>query len=187
MPTNIIDTLIMIIADQNGGKSNQMRTIFGEFELYHFYNGYPAASKIARKYYVRPDIDLFLRLTSWHERNETYSDVKHDLQNGYSNTRRRYKVLIPAQVTATATLIGGEDLFIQLFSDFEIRRGFALWLDPDRLSRRQFGISQNLATFMSTRRHVSALSIDSLAAHPSAAPSTNSINARLLTDLLFRV
>jgi hypothetical protein len=186
MPTRKIDTLVMIIADQNGGKSNQMRTIFEEFELYHFYGGYPTAANIARKYHVHPDIDLFLRLASWHERNETYSDVKYDLENGYSELRRRYKVLIPAQVTPTASLISGEDLFIQLFADFEIRRGFAVWLDPDRSSRRQFGISQKFATFMSTRRHVSALSIDGLAAHPSAAPSRNSINARLLTDLLFR-
>src|SRR5271169_4247220 len=35
--------------------------------------------------------------------------------------RRRYKVLAPAQVTATDSLIGGEDLFIQLFVYAPIR------------------------------------------------------------------
>ena len=187
MPTKKIDTLVMIIADQNGGKSNQMRSIFEEFELHHFYGGYPSSPNIARRYYIHPDMDLFLRLASWHERNETYADAKNDLENGYSDPRRRYKVLVPAQVTATAHLISGEELFIQLFSDFDIRRGFAVWLDPDRSSRRSFGISPTLAAFMSTRRHVSALAIDSLAAHPSAAPTPNSINARLLADMLFRV
>ncbi len=182
-----IDTLVMIIADQNGGKSNQMRSIFEEFELHHVYNGYPRQSNIARKYYVHPDIDLFLRLSSWHEKDETYTDVKDDLKNGYSEIRRRYKVFVPAQVTATANLVGGEELFIKLFSDFDIRRGFAVWLDPDRSQRRSFAISRQLARFMSTRRHVSAFAIDSHSAHPSASPTTNSINARLLADLLFRV
>jgi hypothetical protein len=101
--------------------------------------------------------------------------------------RRRYKVLVPAQVTHTDNLVSGEDLFINLFSDFEIRRGFAVWLSPDRSNRRPFSISKNMAAFMSTRRYVSALAIDGLAAHPSAAPTTNSINARLIADLLFRV
>jgi hypothetical protein len=187
MPTRKIDTLVMIIADQNGGKSNQMRSVFEEFELHHFYGGYPASPNIARKYYVHPDMDLFLRLASWHEKGETYTDVKNDLANGYTEIRRRYKVLVPAQATASGKLISGEDLFIQLFSDFDIRRGFAVWLDPDRSNQRPFGISPKMATFMSTRRHASALAIDSLAAHPSAAPVTNSINARLLADLLFRV
>jgi hypothetical protein len=177
----------MIIADRNGGKSNQMRSIFEEFELCHFYGGYPASNKIARKYYVHPDIDLFLRLSSWHEKHESYADVKSDIQNGYSDVRRRYKVLVPVQVTPTDNLVGGEDLFIQLFSDFQIRRGFAVWLNPNRSTRQRFQISPNMAAFMSTRRHVSALAIDSLAAHPSAAPTTNSINARLLADLLFRM
>lgn len=187
MSTTKIDTLVMIIADQNGGKSNQMRSIFEEFELHHFYGGYPAPNMIARKYYVHPDMDLLLRLASWHEKNDRYADVKCDIKNGYSDMRRRYKVLVPAQVTPTGNLIGGEDLFIQLFSDFVIRRGFAVWLSPDREGRQPFSISQKMAAFMSTRRYVSALAIDSLAAHPSAAPTTNSINARLLTDLLFRV
>jgi hypothetical protein len=187
MPTTKIDTLVMIIADQQGGKSNQMRSIFEEFELHNFYNGYSIHNNIARKYYVHPDMDLYLHLSSWHERDESYMDVKKDIENGYSDVRRRYKVLVPAQVIPTANLIGGEDLFIKLFSDFEIRRGFAVWLSPDVLHRQTFGISPAMAAFMSTRRYVSALAIDSLAAHPSAAPTTNSINARLLVDLLFRV
>ena len=187
MSTTKIDTLVMIIADQNGGKSNQMRSIFEEFELHHFYGGYPTPNMIARKYYVHPDIDLFLRLSSWHEKNEGYVEVKSDIKNGYSDMRRRYKVLVPAQITPTHNLIGGEDLFIQLFSDFEIRRGFAVWLSPDQSGRQPFGLSPKMAAFMSTRRYVSALAIDSLAAHPSAAPTTNSINSRLLADLLFRV
>jgi hypothetical protein len=39
MPTTKIDTLVMLIADQNGGKSNQMRSIFEDFELHNFYGG----------------------------------------------------------------------------------------------------------------------------------------------------
>ena len=187
MSTTRIDTLVMVIADQNGGKSNQMRSLFEEFELHHVYGGYPTARNIRHKYYVHPDIDLFLRLSSWHEKNESYSDVKNDIDSGYSEMRRRYKVLVPAQVTPTDTLVGGEDLFIQLFADFEIRRGFAVWLSPDRSKRNNFEISPAMVAFMSPRRHVSALAIDSLAAHPSAAPATNSINARLLADLLFRI
>jgi len=187
MSTTLIDTLVMVIADQNGGKSNQMRSIFEEFELHNFYGGYPTSNNIARKYPVHPDIDLYLRLSSWHEKSENYATVKSDIKNGYSDLKRRYKVLVPAQVTPTNNLIGGEDLFIQLFSDFEIRRGFAVWLSPDRSQRQAFGISPKMAEFMSTRRFVSALSIDGLAAHPSAAPTTNSVNARLLSDLLFRV
>jgi hypothetical protein len=187
MSTTKIDTLVMVIADQNGGKSNQMRSIFEEFELHHFYGGYPTSNSIARKYYVHPDMDLFLRLSSWHEKNESYSDVKNDIKNGDSEMTRRYKVLVPAQVTPTKKLVGGEDLFIQLFVDFQIRRGFAVWLSPDRSGRPTFCISPAMAAFMSSHRHVSALAIDSLAAHPSAAPLKNSINARLLADLLFRV
>jgi len=187
MSTTKIDTLVMIIADQNGGKSNQMRSIFEEFELHHFYGGYPTSNMIARKYDVHPDMDLFIRLSSWHERGEDYATVKEDISNGYSELRRRYKVLVPAQVTPTANLVSGEDLFIQLFSDFDIRRGFAVWLSPDRSARQPFQISPKMASFMSSRRYVSVLAIDSLAAHPSAAPVTNSVNARLLADLLFRV
>jgi len=187
MSTTKIDTLVMVISDQNGGKSNQMRSIFEEFELHHVYGGYPNPNNIARKYYVHPDMDLFMRLSSWHEKDETYTDVKNDIKSGYSEMRRRYKVLVPAQVTQTKNLMGGEDLFIKLFADFEIRRGFAVWLSPDRSARQTFGISPLMAAFMSSHRHVSALAIDSLAAHPSAAPATNSINARLLADLLFRI
>lgn len=187
MTTTKIDTLVMVIADQNGGKSNQMRSIFEEFELHHFYNGYPTSNNIARKYRVHPDMDLFLRLSSWHEKGDNYTDVKSDIKNGYSEMMRRYKVFVPAQVTATENLVGGEDLFIQLFADFDIRRGFAVWLSPDRSNRQTFAISPQMVAFMSTRRHVSALAIDSLAAHPSADPATNSVNARLLADLLFRI
>jgi hypothetical protein len=185
--TNKIDTLVMIIADQNGGKSNQMRSLFEEFELHHCYNGYPRQANIARKYYVHPDMDLFMRLASWHEKNQDYAVVKRELRNGYLDIRRRYKVFVPAQVTPTSKLIGGEDLFMQLFTDFDIRRGFAVWLDPDRSSRRLFGLSARFAAFMSTRRHVSSLAIDSLAAHPSPSPATHSVNARLLADFLFRI
>jgi hypothetical protein len=187
MSTEKIDTLVMVIADKEGGKSNLIRAIFEEFELRHFYDGYPKAARIRRKYHVHPDIDLFVRVSSWHERKESYSDVKNDLRNGYTKLRRRYKVLVPAQVTSTKKLIGGEDLFIQLFSDFEIRRGFAVWLSPDRWKRQTFEISQKMARFMSRHRYVSALAIDSHALHPKIAPATNSINARLLADLLFKL
>jgi hypothetical protein len=182
-----IDTLVMIIAEQNGGKSNQMRSILREFELRHFYKGYPKAKNISRKYFVRPDIDLFICLSSWHERDKSYPDVKRDINKGFSDLRRRYKVFIPAQVTRTEKLFGAEDLFIELFSDFEIRRGFAVWLNPNPSPRQTFEISKKTKTFMSDRPHVSTLAIDSLAAHPKAVPKRNSINARLLADLLFRV
>jgi hypothetical protein len=187
MPTSKIDTLVMIIAEKDAGKSNQMRSVFEEFELRHIYGGYPKSKMIGRKHYVHPDMDLFIRVSSWHEMKKRYSDVKKDIRNGCSKTNRRYKVFVAAQDTPTARLVGGEDLFIQLFKDFEIRRGFAVWLSPDRWKRQKFGISTKMAKFMSKRRHVSALAIDSAAAHPSAAPTTNSINARLLADLLFRV
>src|SRR5258706_8147323 len=114
LSTNKIDTLVMIIADQNGGKSNQIRSIFEEFELHNFYGGYPAPNKIARKYQVHPDMDLFMRLSSWHEKNQSYTDAKRDIKNGYLDIRRRYKVFVPAHVAATKKLVGGEDLFIQL-------------------------------------------------------------------------
>ncbi len=187
MSLRMIDTLVMVLADQNSGKSNQIRSIFEEFELYHVYGGYPTSKKIARKHYVHPDTDLFLRLSSWHEKGESYSDVKRDIKNGWVDKRRRYKVLVPAQISATSRLVGGEDLFIQLFSDFEIRRAFAVWLNPNPANSSAFAISKRLARFMSRRRHVSALSIDSSAAHPSANPTRNSINSRLLSDLLFRI
>lgn len=181
-----IDTLVMIIADQNGGKSNQMRTIFEEHELHGVYGGYPASSNLARRYFIAPDIELFMRLSSWHEKGEDYARVKSDIIGGQQDLRRRYKVFVPAQVTATAQLVGGEDLFIKLINDFEIRRAYAVWLNPDRSGRTPFAISPAFAAFMSTRRAVSALAVDSAALHPSAAPLTNSINARLFTDLLFR-
>ncbi|XYD09628.1 hypothetical protein R1A27_03430 [Methylobacterium sp. NMS12] len=183
----MIDTLVMLIADQNGGKSNQMRTIFEEPELWHEYSGYPQSNNIKRKYYVHPEMDLYMRLSSWHERGKSYPDVKNDIVNGISSPRHRYKVFVPAQVTATAKLMSGEDLFIQLFSDFSIRRGFAVWLSPDRSSRHPFAISAKMKAFMANRRYVTALSIDSLAAHPSAAPPQNSVNSRLLADMLFRL
>ncbi|HWG18680.1 MAG TPA: hypothetical protein VN678_12505 [Acidobacteriaceae bacterium] len=187
MSLPIIDTLVMLIADQNGGKSNQMRSIFEEFELSGKYGGYPKQNKIDHKYEVHPDIDLYLRLSSWHEKGQTYSQVKRDLRFGYSDGRRRYKVFVPAQVTPTDKLVGGEELFMRLFSDFEIRRGFAVWINPDRLGRTAFAISPEMAEFLSTRRHVSALAIDGRAAHPGAAPAKNSVNARLIADLLFRL
>jgi hypothetical protein len=184
MATTKIDTLVMIIADQNGGKSNQIRTTFEDPELFHYYNGYPPQSN--KKYYVHPDMDLYIRLSSWHEKNENYTDVKSDLTHGYSTLRHRYKVLVPAQVTSTSELLGGDDLFTRILNDFDVRRAYAVWLNPDRSNRRPFALSQAFAKFMSSRRYVSALAIDSLALHPSAAPKTNSINARLLSDLLFR-
>lgn len=181
-----IDTLVMLIADQNGGKSNQMRSLFEEAELYGAYQGYPTSSNIRRWYEVAPDIELFMRLSSWHEKGEDYARVKADITGNRYNPRRRYKVFVPAQVTPTPTLVGGEDLFMKIVKDFEIRRAYAVWLSPDRSGRTPFAVSPQLASFMSTRREVSALAIDSLAAHPSAAPQTNSINSRLLADLLFR-
>lgn len=187
VPTMMIDTLVTVIADQNGGKSNQIRSIFEEFGLHHFYNGYPRHRKIAQRYDVHPDIELYMRLSSWHEAKGDYDDVVADITRGHRDARRRYKVLVPAQVTATDTLVGGERMFRHLCRDFAIRRAFAVWLSPDRSGRTPFGVSPAMAHFMATRRWVSALAIDGLSAHPSAAPVTNSINARLLADLLFRV
>jgi hypothetical protein len=187
MPTNKIDTLVMIIADRNCGKSNQIRSVFEEIELRHFHGGYPSSNMIGRKYHVEPDVDLFVRLSSWHEMKQGYRVVKREIGNGYLDIRRRYKVLVAAQVSATRKLMGGEDLFIRLFSDFEIRRGLAVWLSPNKPGVKPFKVSRKLAKFMSTRRHVSALSIDSAVAHPSANPQLNSINSRLLSDFLFRI
>lgn len=185
-----IDTLVLIIADQNGGKSNQMRSLFEEHELYHKYGGYPKGGNINRHYEVDPDMELFLKLSSWHETKKTYQDVKNDITSGKRHSDRRYKVFAAAQVTSTLSptggLMGGEDLFIELFKDFSIRRGFAVWLNPDRSVRTPFTISPKLSSFLSANRKASALAIDSLALHPSAAPAFNSINARLLADLLFR-
>jgi hypothetical protein len=182
----LIDSLVMVIADQNGGKSNQLRSIFEEGELFNEYGGYPTQRNIRRTYLVPPDMELFLRLSSWHERQEDYAAVKKDILHGQTDKRRRFKVLIPAQVSATPTLVGGEDLFVSLVNDFEVRRAYAVWLNPDRSSRMPFGLSPSFAGFLSTHREASALAIDGLALHPSAAPSKNSVNARLLCDLLFR-
>jgi hypothetical protein len=187
MPKMMIDTLVMVIADQNGGKSNQIRSIFEEFELYHFYNGYPRQPKIAHRYEVHPDIELYLRMSSWHEMSHDYDAAVADIARGHRDARRRYKVLIPAQVTSTKILAGGEQMFMRLCGDFAVRRAFAVWASPDRSNRTPFRVSARLARFMAARRWVSALAIDSLAAHPGAAPVTNSINARLLADLLFRL
>ena len=181
-----IDTLVMVIADQNGGKSNQIRSIFEEHELFEQYGGYPKQNKIARTYLVPPDSELFVQLASWHERGENYAKAKSDILHAQTDPRRRFKVLVPAQVTATASLPAGDELFIKLMADFKVRRGYAVWLDPDRLSRRPFGLSTNFAAFLSKHREASALAIDGSALHPSAAPTTNSINARLLCDFLFR-
>jgi hypothetical protein len=181
-----IDTLVMLIADQNGGKSNQMRSVFEEPELWPQYEGYPKARNIRQTYDVHPDMQLYVRLSSWHEKKESYLRVKRDIRSGHTDPRRSYRVFIAAQVTATKKLIGGEELFMRLFDDFEIRRGFAIWVSPDRSDRSPFRLTPQFARFMSTRRYVSALSIDGLALHPSAAPASNSINARLLADFLFR-
>ncbi len=118
----------MVIADQNGGKSNQLRSIFEEFELHHIYTGYPLANNIRNRYKVHPDMELFLRLMSWHEAGSSYEDLVNDITNGHRDMRRRYKVLIPAQVNPTDRLESGEILFRRLFRDFHIRRGFAVWL-----------------------------------------------------------
>lgn len=83
MPTMMIDTLVMVIADQNGGKSNQIRSIFEEFELHQFYGGYPRQNNIASRYNVHPDMELYLRLTSWHEANSDYDDVVKDITRGH--------------------------------------------------------------------------------------------------------
>ncbi|WP_104668769.1 hypothetical protein [Ensifer adhaerens] len=181
-----IDTLVLIIADQNGGKSNQMRSVFEEHELYHQYGGYPKRA-ISRHQLVAPDMELFIRLSSWHERKHNYQTVKNDITNGKRHPDRRYKVLVAAQVKPTRQLpMTGEELFMKLFADFSIRRGYAVWLNPDRTGQKPFAISSKLAAFLSSNRRASTLAIDSLALHPSASPGTNSINARLLADLLFR-
>lgn len=181
-----IDTLVLIIADQGSGKSNQIRSVFEEGELYDAYNGYPLSDNIRRNYPVHSDIDLLVRLSSWHERGETYSQVKADLKAGHTDPKRRYKVIAPAQVTATKNLISGEDMFIKMHTDFDIRRAYAVWLHPNVAGGPPFRIGPTMATFLSATRSASALAIDSLALHPRIAPAQNSINARLLADLLFR-
>lgn len=182
----MIDTLVLVIADQGSGKSNQIRSLFEEGELHAAYGGYPMSANIRRNYNVRPDVDLLVRLSSWHERDETYAQVKADIRASQTDPKRRFKVIAPAQVAATGKLMAGEDLFIRLHADFNIRRAYAIWLSPDVQGRTPFQISPTLAAFLSKTRSASALSIDSRALHPSAAPTQNSINARLLADLLFR-
>lgn len=181
-----IDTLVVVIADQNGGKSNQMRSLFEEHEMHHFYGGYPQQRKIASRYLVAPDVELFLRLSSWHEKGDSYAQVKQDIQHHRQVLNRRYKVFVPAQVTATPNLMMGEQLFMRLFQDFQIRRGFAVWLNPDRFGRKPFALTPTFAQFLSGHREASTVAIDSLALHPSASPSANAINARLFGDMLFR-
>ncbi|MGH7028073.1 hypothetical protein [Brevundimonas sp.] len=182
----MIDTLVLVIADQGAGKSNQIRSVFEEAELHGAYGGYPTSANIRRNYAVHPDVDLLVRLSSWHERGESYAQVKADLKAGHVDPVRRYKVIAPAQVTATPKLMAGEDLFIRLHADFNIRRSYAVWLHPNVAGNNPFAISPSLASFLSANRSASALGIDSAALHPSASPAQNSINARLLGDLLFR-
>lgn len=181
-----IDTLVMLAGDQNAGKSNQLRTIFEEPELYKFYGGYPQSSNIKRYYQVDPGMELFLRLSSWHEKGDDYQKVKRDIRRNHWDKTRRYKVLVPAQVTATPKLVAAELLFQRILHDFQVRRAFIVWLSPDRSNRHFGGLSPSLAKFLSQHREASSLAIDSLALHPSASPSQNAINSRLLCDLLFR-
>jgi hypothetical protein len=181
-----IDTLVMVLADQNGGKSNQMRSIFEEPELHSVFGGYPHQRNIPNRYLVGPDIELYVRLTSWHEANHGYATVRSDIINNRRDPKRRYKVFLPAQVTGTAKLVAGQQLFMRIVADFDIRRAYAVWLNPDRSSQTPFGIDPGFASWMSVHREASAMAIDGLALHPSASPAVNSINARFLTDLLFR-
>jgi hypothetical protein len=181
-----IDTLVMLIADQNGGKSNQMRSIFEEPELHAVFGGYPHQTNIANRYLVGSDMELYIRLTSWHEADQGYAKVKKDIENNRGEPNRRYKVFVPAQVTRTAKLIAGPDLFKKIVADFDIRRAYAVWLNPDRSARSPFVLDPGFAGWMSKHREAGALAIDGLALHPSASPAANSINARLLADLLFR-
>lgn len=181
-----IDTLVMLVGDQNAGKSNQLRTIFEEPELYQVYNGYPQSNNIKRYYQVDPGMELFLRLSSWHEKGEDYQKVKRDIRRNHWDKRRRYKVLVPAQVTATPKLVAGELLFQWIVRDFQVRRAFIVWLSPDRSARHFGGLSTALSQFLSQHREASSLTIDSLALHPSASPAQNAINSRLLCDMLFR-
>lgn len=181
-----IDTLVMVIADQNGGKSNQMRSIFQEPELHAVFGGYPHQRNIPDRYLVGPDIELYVRLTSWHEAEQSYAKVRSDITKNRHEPKRRYKVFVPAQVTRTAKLLAGPDLFTKIVTDFDVRRAYAVWLNPDSSSRTPFALDPTFASWMSAHREVSALAIDSLALHPSISPAVNSINARLLTDLLFR-
>lgn len=181
-----IDNLVMVIADQNGGKSNQMRTVFEEPELYSIYHGYPLQRRIKERYLIKSDIELYLRLSSWHEKKENYEQLKGDIEKHHQEKDRLYKVFVAAQVSATDELVAGEEIFQNIVRDFDVRRGFAVWLNPDRSERRSFEVSPSFASFMSTRKEISALAIDSLALHPSKAPKTNSINSKLFADMLFR-
>jgi hypothetical protein len=182
----LIDSLVAIVADQNGGKSNQIRTIFEEGELYGEYSGYPQTNNIKRHYIVGSDTQLFLRLASWHEKGENYEDAKADIESGFRYPERRYKVLVPLQITKTDALEDGESVFRRLLTDFNCRRAFAIWLSPNREGTRVFQLTPTMARFLSKNRHASALAIDAAALHPSADPPANSINARLICDLLFR-
>ena len=149
-----------------------------------------AKMELKRKYQLHPDIDLFVRLSSWHETTgASYQKAKKQITEGQPhNSRRRYKVIIAAQETKSdkSGLGAGGDFFIQLNKDFKIRRAFAVWLSPDAQGRTPFKVSPKLAKLMATRRHISALAIDSQAVDPSKLPVRNSINARMLCDLLFR-
>ena len=123
-----IDTLVMLIADQEGGKSNQMRSIFEEPELHAVFGGYPHQKNIANRYLVGADIELYIRLTSWHEAEQDYAKVKQDIIKARQEPKRRYKVLVPAQVTPTRQLVAGPDLFRKIATDFDVRRACAVWL-----------------------------------------------------------
>ena len=182
-----IDTVVAIISDKNGGKSNQIRSVFEEQELYSYYNGYPRQKSIRKIYDILPDIRLYLRLSSPHEMNENYDKIKNDIYKNAPKNNHRYKVIIPMQVTAAPKIAAGEEVFRELFSDFDIRRGCAIWLNPDVSNRTPFTISRQMAEFMSTRRHVSVLAIDSYSVHPSVDPKKNSINSRIIADILFRI
>ena len=188
-----IDTLVVIFGDQNAGKSSQIRTIFEEFELHPFYGGYPTSSNIASRYLVGRDVELYVRLSSWHEKGEDYATLKSDLKSAQRCPDRRFKALIPLQVSPTHPngegakgLASGEDVFIQILKDFDVRRSFGIWLNPDRNTRKPFTVGPKLATFMSKRPSISVLAIDSLALRPSVSPTMNSLNSRLLADLVFR-
>ena len=188
-----IDTLVIVLGDQNAGKSNQIRTIFEEYELGSGLGGYPTSSNIKSRYLVGRDVELYVRLSSWHEKGQDYTRLKSDLTSHHRCAERRYKAIIPLQISATVPtddgqkgLAGGEDLVIKILKDFDVRRSFVVWLNPDVSRRKPFEISPKMAKFMSKRPSLSVLAIDSLALRPSAAPTTNSINSRLLADLLFR-
>lgn len=182
----VIDTLVAVIGDRNSGKSNQIRSIFEEPPLTTFFGGYPPSPNIQRTYLVDPDIELYVRLSSWHERGENWSQIKNDLQTAQTTPRRRFKAIVPLQVSATQSLSAGEKVISRLISSFNIRRTYAVWLDPAVSGQRNFAFSSSFLSILSTDRSISTLSINSAALHPSANPAQNAINARLLVDLLLR-